>query len=288
MRTRRDSFIRFSNFAIDSILRIEKGEVLNTGAIEDRPQNPAEEMMKVSKQLLASSLDTKSGKINYGALRDSEIYARFRRISRSLKTWSLEQSKAGDFATSFWINIYNALIIDGIIHYQLSGSMLGQPSFFRRIAYDIGGMRFSADAIEHEVLCNNRPNPALPIPIFTSDDPRNHVYQPKLDARIHFTMVCGANSCPSISFYNADKLQEQLDLAAGAFINGSGVRFDQGKNTLWLSRIFKWYQEDFGGQEGVLDIVRSYLKDSNLVETIASGQFRLRYMPYDWSVNRIG
>lgn len=109
---------------------------------------------------------------------------------------------------------------------------------------------------------------------------------PAFDPRIHFALVCGANSCPPVAFYEHKELENQLDLAAGAFVNGSGVRFDEETRTLSLSRIFKWYAADFGGQEGILQTIQGHLKDQELIETISSGQFRVRYLAYDWSVNR--
>ena len=283
----RDNLIRIGNRVIDFVLRVDRSEVLNGGSVQQRPENPAAEMMKASKNLLAEGLGTESGKVDYASLKQSEIYAQFRELSNALIDCSPDDIGTGDKATAFWVNIYNALIIDGIIHHDVQGSLLTRPGFFRQIAYDIGGMRFSADAIEHGVLRHNRTNPALPIPMFTSDDPRNHVYDPKFDPRLHFALVCGANSCPPISFYEAETLEQQLNLAAAAFINGSGVRYEDESDSLWLSSIFKWYQMDFGGLDGVLELVQSHLKDGDVSEKIVSGQSRLRYMSYDWSVNRL-
>lgn len=282
-----DFLIRAGNRVIDFVLRVDRSEVLNTGSSQARPEDPAAEMMKASKALLAEGLDAESGRVDYASLKQTEIYAKFREITIALTDYTPEDIGTSDEATAFWINLYNALIIDGIIHYGVQGSLLTRPGFFRQIAYQIGGMRFSADAIEHGVLRHNRPNPALPIPLFTTDDPRNHSYKTKFDARIHFTLVCGANSCPPIQFYEAGKLPDQLDLAAAAFINGSGVRIDDQRGVLWLSSIFKWYQADFGGLEAVLELVRSYLRDQETSEKIETGQLRVRYMDYDWSVNRL-
>jgi hypothetical protein len=280
-------FIKAANRAIDFFLRVDAHESLNTGSTNLSLEHPAAEMMKSSKTLLALGIDAASGKVDYAALDESEAYRHFREISRSLNSFDPGDFKTVDEATTFWINLYNALIVDGIIHYKVSGSLLRRPGFFRQVAYTIGGMRFSADAIEHGVLRSNRPNPALPVPFFAHDDPRCKLYEIDFDPRIHFTLVCGANSCPPISFYEADKLPDQLELAAAVFVNGNGVRFDAERDTLWLSSIFKWYQVDFGGLKGVLDFVRSHLRDSVISAKIATGQLRVRYMDYDWAVNRL-
>jgi hypothetical protein len=102
------------------------------------------------------------------------------------------------------------------------------------------------------------------------------------DPRIHFALVCGARSCPPIASYSGENLDEQLDKAAATFINGIGAQFDPGGPTLSLSRIFKWYEGDFGGRKGVLQLVNKYRDTSG---DIASA--RVRYLPYDWSVNAV-
>ncbi len=179
------------------------------------------------------------------------------------------------------------MILDAVIQYQIRSSLSRQIGFFRRAAYRVGGMRFSADDIEHGVLRGNRRHPALPFPQFAPNDPRLLVTIAPLDPRVHFALVCGARSCPPIAFYDGGQLDQQLNLATSAFINGGGSHFDPKSNTLWLSKIFQWYQADFGGRRGALQTVRQYLKDSTTKASIESRSLRIRYLPYDWTLNAI-
>ncbi|MCH8338763.1 MAG: DUF547 domain-containing protein, partial [Chloroflexi bacterium] len=149
-------------------------------------------------------------------------------------------------------------------------------------AYNVGGMRFSADDIEHGVLRGNRRHPYLPFTQFAKGDPREMMSIEDPDPRMHFALVCGARSCPPISAYDGEQLDAQLDLAAAAFINGIGAQFDPEAKILFLSRIFKWYAGDFGGREGALRLVDQYLDTS-----VAIAGARIRYLPYDWSVNSL-
>ncbi len=222
------------------------------------------------------------GEVDYSKLVESESYARFRSFTRALPSCTKED--LGDRAQqiAFWINLYNALILHGVIHYNVSGSMLRDIGFFRRIAYNVGGMRFSADDIEHGVLRGNRRHPYLPFLQFARDDPRLMMSIEDPDPRVHFALVCGARSCPPISAYDGEELDTQLDQAAAAFINGIGAQFDPEAQILSLSRIFKWYSGDFGGREGALRLVDEYL---DIPEDIAGA--RIRYLPYDWSVNAV-
>ena len=45
-----------------------------------------------------------------------------------------------------------------------------------------------------------------------------------LDPRIHFALVCGAKSCPSIKVYTAEALEEGLEAAAAAFCESASPR----------------------------------------------------------------
>lgn len=107
------------------------------------------------------------------------------------------------------------------------------------------------------------------------------------DPRIHFALVCGAESCPPISFYRGDRLDAQLNQAAGNFINGGGAFVEPSDGSLLLSPILKWYQADFGGASGVLEIVLKYSKDDSVNSAIRSGAPKIRYSKYDWSVNSL-
>ena len=102
------------------------------------------------------------------------------------------------------------------------------------------------------------------------------------DPRVHFALVCGARSCPPIAAYEAERLDQQLDQAANTFIAGGGAQYEPDSRTLSISRIFKWYQRDFGGRQGVLDTIAKHLSSSSDLS-----QARVRYQSYDWSVNAV-
>jgi hypothetical protein len=146
-------------------------------------------------------------------------------------------------------------------------------------------MRFSADDIENGVLRGNRRNPMLPIVPFGRGDPRLGMAITSLDPRLHFALVCGARSCPPIAFYDEAKLDEQLESACHNFINAGGAEFDETSNTLHLSRIFGWYQKDFGGRRGVIELIKQCTRNGELRSALEAGGVRIKYAPYDWSLN---
>lgn len=279
--------VQLGNRVLDRIVGAASNEVLNPKPWLEGPDDPARILFQTANAMKAEAVDPLTGQVDYSALGDSEAYNRFREVARSLPNCDPAQMTERNERIAFWINLYNALILDAVVRYKIRGSLLRQFGMFRRAAYNISGMRFSADEIEHGVLRGNRRNPTLPFPPFGAGDPRLNLSIELLDPRIHFALVCGARSCPPIAFYSGDRLNHQLDQAAANFINGGAVRLDVENNTLWLSKIFSWYAADFGSRDGVLETIKRYWDDEAGIEFLSEGSFKIRYMAYDWSVNAL-
>ena len=64
--------------------------------------------------------------------------------------------------------------------------------FWRIHAYNIGGLVYNLDEIEHGVLRRNKGHPNAGKQEFPDDDPRAKVSLTSLDPRIHFALNCGA------------------------------------------------------------------------------------------------
>ena len=79
-------------------------------------------------------------------------------------------------AFSFWINLYNLLILDAVTTFRVRRATVGLSQgimrFFEKAAYNVGGHRFSANDIENGVLRANAPHPAARGPHFRDGDPR--------------------------------------------------------------------------------------------------------------------
>ncbi len=90
------------------------------------------------------------------------------------------------------------------------------------------------------------------------------------------------------------EIDAQLDWATRAFINNGGVEVDRAQGEARLSRIFQWYAPDFGAhplglgdKTPLLKYISSYLVDENAREIALHGKPRVRFQPYDWSLNHI-
>jgi hypothetical protein len=109
----------------------------------------------------------------------------------------------------------------------------------------------------------------------------------KLDPRIHCALVCGSRSCPPIDAYHRETIDEELDTAAAHFVNSPEVEVRPQEQCLVLSRIFSWYRRDFEETYGSLPafLLRYLLDPAARAYLAAAGRVRIRFKPYDWSLN---
>ncbi|MCP4694664.1 MAG: DUF547 domain-containing protein [Desulfobacterales bacterium] len=206
----------------------------------------------------------KNGVVDYKGFRSSE-----NRLDQYLKV--LEKTNAGklprDERFAFYINVYNAWTIKlilggypGVESIKDLGSLFRGP-WSKKICRIDGGV-FTLDHIEHKIL------------------------RPRFkDPRVHFAVNCASRSCPPLLSepYRGADLHRQLDDSTRAFIdNARRNRLEE--NTLYVSKIFKWFSGDFND-----DPVGFFLK-------YAGGDFKkellkrrekidVDYLDYDWSLN---
>jgi hypothetical protein len=239
-------------------------------------------------RLKAEFYDLERGRVDYDAMRQSDAYRQYAADTALLRDYDLARLGSREERLAFWINIYNTLVIHGVIALQIRESVKEDAHFFGRICYTIGGLTFSPDDIEHGILRgNHRPPHGLFHP-FAADDPRLPLVVDPPDPRIHFTLVCASTSCPPINYYTPERIHEQLDVAAAGFINGPDVEILPRENLLRLSPIFKWYRADFGGHDGVIDTLIRYLdhgeaKEFLILRGLAAD---VEWKEYDWRLNR--
>ena len=175
-----------------------------------------------------------------------------------------------DEQLAYWINLYNALTVKVIVdHYPVESirDIDISPGWFSFGPWDkklikVENESLSLNDIEHRILR----------PIWR-------------DARIHYAVNCASLGCPNLAptAYNADTMEGSLTEAARRYINHPrGVSIEGGR--LYVSTIYEWFVEDFGGNEkGVLDHIRQYANPKlakRLAEFAAIDGYR-----YDWGLN---
>jgi hypothetical protein len=170
---------------------------------------------------------------------------------------------------ALWANLYNAVTVRLIVEENPSRSIMQiRPSLF-----SIGPWGAERVTVEGRAL--------------SLDDIEHAIMRPQFEAAlVHYAVNCASIGCPDIRTraWRAHTLAEDLDAAARAYVNHPrGVTItDRG---LVISRIYKWYQEDFGGDDaGVIAHLLAYA-EPELAQAIRSNPRIVRHA-YDWALNR--
>ena len=225
-----------------------------------------------------------AGRVDYARLAGSAEFAAASEAARRLAAVRLDTLTERGARLAFWINVYNALVLHGIVSLGVRRSVARVWNFFGRSAYRIGGLVFSPDDIEHGVLRGNRRRVIPPIRPFGGRDPRRGLALDPLDPRVHFAINCGARSCPPVGVYRAAAIDTQLDLATRNFVNDE-VALEDGR--IVCSRLFKWYRRDFDGVGGLHAFLLRYLDDGPARRALAGGAApRVGFRGWDWSLQR--
>lgn len=238
-------------------------------------------------QLQGAFFNISMGRVNYRAMKQSERFLEYLLLAASLQTFHPESLTDDKQKKAFWINIYNILIIHGVIEFDIRSSVLEIINFFGRIGYNVGGTFFTPDDIEHGILRKNRSHPALRLRPFSPFDSRLPFMVETFDSRIHFALVCASSSCPPIEFYDPEYIDDQLDIATRSFINRGGLETEQENNTVRLSEIFKWYEHDFGeNKTELLNYLARYTdEETGTFLTSKPEKLKIKYLPYNWNLN---
>jgi hypothetical protein len=274
-------------------MRVDRNMVLNQhiNAPSDSADLPAQ-LAHIMGELKAAAIGSDGHTVDYGRLSRSDVFATLHnQVTAHLRSFDLSTLSSRTERIAFWIDLYNVLVIDGVVSFAVQESVtegwLGIMSFFRRAAYNVGGHRYSCDDIEHGILRGNCGHPYLPGPHFRSTDPRRAFIITPVDPRIHFALNCASRSCPPIRAYEAAVLDGQLDLAAKAFLSAE-VQINRERGQVSLPAIFRWFQGDFGGERGVLAFLLEHMPQSSEYDWLAQQQrsARFTYRPHNWTLNR--
>lgn len=258
----------------------------------DDSENIASQLKQALDEIMASVSNESGTAIDYLALRQNDAYSIYKQeCLAALKTYDPRSIKSEESRRAFWINLYNALVLDAILMFNVTSSVdegpLGLVAFFRRAAYVVNGRKISLEDIEHGILRSNNGNPYILGKHFPSNDPRVEWVLP-LDPRIHFALNCGGRACPPIQSYSGENLNHQLDLATKSFL-ATSVEVDEKRNEITVSKILKWYADDFGGKDGIIDFLINHLPTEEHQRFISDNRQRLniRYAGYDWALNAL-
>ena len=205
---------------------------------------------------------------------------------KKFDSWNEDQKIA------FLVNAYNALTLRVIIdNYPIKpggffarrryphNSLRQIDGVWDEITFKVMGQDMTLEYIEHKIL-------------------RKKFNQPY----IHMALVCAAMSCPKLRNkpYTGNKLKEQFENQTRNFIsNTKKFKIDRSKKRVYLSSIFKWFDDDFektyktskkefpghdSEERAVLDFIAAHLSKQDR-EYLKNTKTKIKYLDYDWSLN---
>lgn len=206
--------------------------------------------------------------VDYGGVRAPD-HAAVDAYIHYLEAFPVSQARR-DEQLAYWVNLYNALTVQVVLkHYPVDSirDIDISPGWFANGPW---GAKL-ATVEDHKLSLNDIEGRIL-----------RPVWQ---DPRLHYVINCASVGCPDLApsaFTGAD-MEIRLDRAARAFVNHPrGVRVASGRAR--LSSLYKWYREDFGGDDhAVLAHLRQYASgklSEALNDVDAIGGY-----DYGWSLN---
>lgn len=218
-------------------------------------------------QILKSYVDEK-GLVDYSGIAKDKQFSEYMQSLQGAKVEKL--SRNGQLA--FWINGYNAVTIDKVIKKKPKKSVreTGFPGlwtstkFFTSPEHMVANRRLSPDDIEHKILRKQFKDP-----------------------RIHFAIICASRGCPPLPrvAYTEANVQTRLEEETKSYLNSArGTRINRSTNTLYVSKLFDWFSDDFIQKRGsAISFMRPYLDGQVL--SFLDGKPKISYLKYDWTLN---
>lgn len=164
---------------------------------------------------------------------------------------------------ALYINLYNAQMIHTIIERYRADYTCAEDNkkIFNEPLVRVGNKTISLNYLEHKLI--------------------RGTFQ---DSRIHGALICGGLGCPPIAnfAFRGDILDEQLDarMVAWAADNTRNI-VDEAAKTVTLSKLFKSYAADFGGEDKAIAAVAKY-------RGLDFSTYKVSFdTNYDWSLNSL-
>ena len=175
-----------------------------------------------------------------------------------------------DAAHAYWINLYNAKTLDVVLDAYPVASIKD---------IDLGGALFRSGPWFAPVLAVNGQD-------LTLDDVEHRIVRAIFkDPMSHYGLNCASYSCPNLMprAYTAANVDAQLAESGRLYVDHPrGLAIADGRIT--ASRIYKWYADDFGGEEKLVDHWTSLASPAKAksIRDATMGRHQ-----YDWRLNDV-
>ncbi|MBU0940747.1 MAG: DUF547 domain-containing protein [Bacteroidetes bacterium] len=198
-------------------------------------------------------------------------------IAKADENTLIKQLEGDTAKKAFFINVYNGFT--NISLRKDPEQYKDRGAFFKSEQFVIAGNKVSLDIIEHGFLRRSSIKWSLGTlhKLFPSKLDRKFRVK-DVDYRIHFSLNCGAKSCPPVGMYDAKNLDKQLDASTDKYLKAN-TTYTKDKNNLVVPALMSWFRGDFGCKKGVIKIAKQF----NIIPNDVKPD--LDYKDYDWTID---
>ncbi|MCB1051787.1 MAG: DUF547 domain-containing protein [Acidobacteria bacterium] len=202
------------------------------------------------------------GRVDYKTLKSRpDLIQTLDRVSDYASQVDILQLKDRSVQIAFFSNLYNVWVLRGVIKAWPIGSVREIKilfGFFTQENWNLGNQKISLNDLEKLWI---RP----------------------LDARTHFLINCASVSCPHLSsqVFRPENVEDQMERLALAYLSDPAQnRFDPASGVWHLSKIFDWYEADFGGRQGIIEFIQKRVPDQ-----ASFNPRKILHIDYNWNLN---
>ncbi|KAJ4885754.1 glutaredoxin-related [Raphanus sativus] len=249
-----------------------------------------QKLFKIMTAIVESYSSDDHSRVDYVRISQSEEFRRYLNLAQDLQRLNLLELST-DEKLAFFLNLYNAMVIHALIRIGRSDGMIARRSFFADFQYVVGGYSYSLNSIRNNILRGAHRQSYPFIKPFMRGSTHHELSHQKLNPLVHFGLCDGTKSNPVVRFFTPQGVEAELKRAAREFFQNGGIKVVLDKRVVHLSRIIKWYKEDFSEGKKLLKWIMSYV-DANkagllthLLGEDGGGYVHIVYQDYDWSIN---
>lgn len=226
------------------------------------------------------------GEVNYRAIKENpsllnDYLSQMPAVNEKvvLKKWPREE------AIALWLNVYHATLIKLIVENYPVTSVQKIPSFWDITAFQIGNER---EESFHSYSLNDIRTKKL-MKIYRNE-------------KFHLVLSLAAQGGPKLKneAFTGPTVEGQIFKSTREWVNNPVyVDIVPGHKKIKISKIFKWYANDFklnfgtsepigkfsASESAVLSFLAYYLEDESKIEYLQNGKYKIEYPPLDWTLN---
>lgn len=247
--------------------------------------SPKESIEAYSEKPLEKTLDNileRSG-VNYARLQDhpESLHRYVASIAKFGPLSTPKRFRTKEAKLAYYLNAYNALVLYGVWYHKPLATIREVRGWIEPKA---GFGFFWAQLF----LLDGRSTNLY--------DLENSTIRSFDDARIHAAINCASKSCPLLydEPFEAKSLNRTLDRVTQNWV-ASDLAVTIHSDSIIISSIFDWYEQDFVAHARALDVGNSTLdwiayylpsRKRRALKQARQDHLPVRYAPYDWSLNR--